>query len=159
MIVRVVCVGRPGRLLGPGIREYEERAARYWKLEMDEVSPGRGGTGPAGASAVMEDEAKGILRKVGEEATVVALTRSAKGMTSAGLARYLERRTVASAPEVAFVVGGAHGLAPSVLERAQRSLSLSPMTLPHDLARLVLVEQLFRAGTILRGEPYHKGRP
>jgi len=58
---------------------------------------------------------------------------------------------------VAFIIGGAYGLGEGVLARAQQELSLSPMTLPHQVARLVLSEQLYRAGTILRGEPYHKG--
>jgi 23S rRNA (pseudouridine1915-N3)-methyltransferase len=85
------------------------------------------------------------------------MTREGESMASEELARYLERHAVRSSPGVAFVIGGAHGLAEAVLERGRRRLSLSKMTLPHEMARLVLAEQLYRAGTILRGEPYHKG--
>jgi 23S rRNA (pseudouridine1915-N3)-methyltransferase len=78
-------------------------------------------------------------------------------MDSPELARYLESLALRSVPEVSFVVGGAFGLGPGVVKRANRTLALSAGTLPHELARLVLAEQLYRAGTILRNEPYHKG--
>jgi 23S rRNA (pseudouridine1915-N3)-methyltransferase len=73
------------------------------------------------------------------------------------LASFLGAEALRASPGVAFVLGGAFGLSDQVLERAQRRLSLSDLTLPHELARLVLTEQLYRAGTLLRGEPYHKG--
>ncbi len=78
-------------------------------------------------------------------------------MNSRELARYLEQRALTASAGVAFIIGGAYGLGNDVLAQTQRKLSLSPMTLPHQVARLVLAEQLYRAGTILRGEPYHKG--
>jgi 23S rRNA (pseudouridine1915-N3)-methyltransferase len=78
-------------------------------------------------------------------------------MDSRELATYLDRHAVRSSAGVAFVIGGAFGLDPAVLKVARRALSLSSMTLVHEMARLVLAEQLYRAGTILRGEPYHKG--
>ena len=78
-------------------------------------------------------------------------------MDSRELAAYLEGLAVQSAPGVAFVIGGAFGLGPEVVDRSGKRLSLSSMTLPHEMARLFLAEQLYRAGTILRGEPYHKG--
>ena len=74
---------------------------------------------------------------------------------SEGFARWLQGERE-GARDVAFVIGGAYGLAPAVRERARGRLSLAPWTLPHELARLVLAEQLYRAGTIVRGEPYHK---
>ena len=78
-------------------------------------------------------------------------------MDSRELAGYLERHGIRASAGVAFVIGGAFGLGSAVLERARRTLSLSKMTLPHEMARLLLMEQLYRAGTISRGEPYHKG--
>ena len=77
-------------------------------------------------------------------------------MRSRELAGYLEGHAVHSSPGVAFVIGGAFGLGVPVMERARRKLSLSSFTLPHEMARLVLAEQLYRAGTLVRGEPYHK---
>lgn len=87
---------------------------------------------------------------------VVALTREGVAWSSTRLARHLESLAVSARPGVAFLIGGALGIDDGVIARANLRLSLSSLTLPHDLARLVLLEQLYRAGTILRGEPYHK---
>ncbi len=87
----------------------------------------------------------------------VALTRTGKLMTSTQLSAYLRTLALRASPGAAFVIGGAYGLSKDLVRRAGRKLSLSAFTLPHDLARLVLVEQLYRAGTIARDEPYHKG--
>lgn len=156
MKVMVVVVGRARGDLAAAIEEYERRAKRYWKLEIVEVAQGAG-RGDAKASAVKDAEAERILAKVPSELEIVAMTREGGEMSSRELARYLQRRAVRSSPGVAFVIGGAFGLGSQVLKRSRNSLSLSAMTLPHEMARLVLAEQLYRAGTILRGEPYHKG--
>lgn len=156
MKVLVVAVGRVRGVLADAVREYEVRAGRYWKLEVLEVSAG----GPGHASdavGVRDAEAKRLVAKLPAELEVVALTREGEGMDSRALSRYLERHAVRASAGVAFVIGGAFGLGDAVLARARRRLSLSRMTLPHEMARLVLAEQLYRAGTILRGEPYHKG--
>lgn len=153
MKITIVAVGRAKGDLSPGIREYHDRAARYWKLEVVEVSEGGGGP----PSSVREKEADRILGRLPPDAAIWCLTREGKGITSTGLASYLESLAVSAAPGITFVLGGAHGLGRPVLERADRKLSLSPMTLPHELARLVLLEQVYRAGTIRRNEPYHKG--
>jgi len=87
---------------------------------------------------------------------IVALTRKGEAWSSTRLARYLEALAVQGRAGAAFLIGGAWGLAEDLLARASHRLSLSSLTLPHELARLVLAEQLYRAGTILRGEPYHK---
>lgn len=154
MTVTVVVVGSPRGPVGRVVAEYEERAGRYWRLDVVEVDAG--GRGGGGADEVRAAEAERILARLPDRARTVALTRKGKGMTSRGLARWLQMQAV-DARDVAFAVGGAHGLGAAVLERAHRRLSFSPMTLPHELARLVLAEQLYRAGTIVRGEPYHKG--
>lgn len=156
MKVLVVAVGRVRGTLEAAVDEYEERARRYWKLDIAEVDAGAPGRDPA-PERVMAAEGERILARIPEGYSVLALTRTGKGMGSRALARALEEAALRSSPGVAFVLGGAFGLAPAVLERAQRKVSLSPMTLPHEMARLVLAEQLYRAGTILRGEPYHKG--
>lgn len=152
----LVVVGRVRNDLSTPVREYEKRAARYWKLEVIEVAGGGPGRA-AGPDAVRAAEADRILTRIPPELEVVALTREGQGMDSRELAGYLEQHGVRSSAGVAFVVGGAFGLGGAVLERARRTLSLSGMTLPHEMARLLFAEQLYRAGTILRGEPYHKG--
>jgi 23S rRNA (pseudouridine1915-N3)-methyltransferase len=154
--VLVVAVGRVRGTLEAPVAEYEERARRYWKLEVAEVEAGAPGRDPA-PERVKGAEAERILARVPQGFTVVALTRTGKGLGSREFAAVLEAEGVRSSPGVAFIVGGAFGLSAEVLERAQRRVSLSPLTMPHEMARLVLAEQLYRAGTLLRGEPYHKG--
>jgi 23S rRNA (pseudouridine1915-N3)-methyltransferase len=154
--ITVVAVGSPARLLEGSIREYEERASRYWKLHTVTVDAETTSKGRP-VEEVMAAEAERLQAAVPEGTEVLALTRKGKGFTSSGLAKYLNRLAVRGAAGVTFVIGGAHGLDPTFLARADRRITLSTMTLPHDLARLVLAEQLYRAGTIVRGEPYHKG--
>lgn len=156
MKVVVVAVGRVRGALEAPVAEYEARARRYWKLEVVEVEAGAPGKDPA-PERVKEVEARRILDRIPEGFTVVALTRTGRGLSSRELAGLLEGEAVRSSPGVAFVLGGAFGLADEVLAPSARRLSLSALTLPHEMARLVLAEQLYRAGTLLRGEPYHKG--
>jgi 23S rRNA (pseudouridine1915-N3)-methyltransferase len=156
MKVQVVVVGRVRGDLTAAVAEYEQRCGRYWKFDVVEV--GAGGPGrDASPESVRAAEEERILSRVAPELELVALTRDGTGMGSRELARYLERHAVRSSSGVVFVIGGAFGLGDGVLARARRRLSLSKMTLPHEMARLFLAEQLYRAGTILRGEPYHKG--
>ncbi len=151
MRISVVAVGRAGEL-SPAIRDYEARAARYWRFEAVEVAQARGRV----AADVMRREAERIRQRLRAGHLRVAVARSGRRMSSRELARWLER--LASGPErgVHFIVGGSFGLDARLIEECDLSLSLSAFTLPHDLARVVLTEQLYRAGTILRREPYHK---
>ena len=156
MKVVVVAVGKVKGPLAAAVGEYESRASRYWKLEVAELDAGAPGRNPE-AERVRAAEAERILGRIPDGFDVVALTRKGKGMGSEKLAVYLGNLGVQSRPGVAFVIGGAFGLHETVLRRATRTLGLSPMTLPHEMARLVLAEQIYRAGTIQRNEPYHKG--
>jgi 23S rRNA (pseudouridine1915-N3)-methyltransferase len=155
MRVTLVCVGRARGPLASAIEAYEARAARYWKIEVAEVEAGAGSR-KAAPGLVTAAEADRILARL-PAGDVLPLTRGGDPIDSAGLAELLAGRALHASPGVSFVVGGAFGLDPAVLARSSRRLSLSALTFPHDLARLVLLEQLYRAGTILRGEPYHKG--
>jgi len=152
----VAAVGKPGRLLDAAIREYEQRAGRYWKLDSTTVK-----AEPASRNRPVADvrgsEAERLRGSVSPGSEVVALTRGGDAWSSERLAAYLDERSIRGAGDVAFVIGGAFGLDEPLILAARHRLSLSAMTLPHDLARLVLAEQLYRAGTIVRGEPYHKG--
>jgi 23S rRNA (pseudouridine1915-N3)-methyltransferase len=153
----VVGVGRAKGALAEAAAGYEKRAGRYWRLEIVEVAAGVKGSASALPERVREAEAERILARIPSGFALVALTRAGEGTSSRELASYLRELGTRSAPGAVFVIGGAFGLDASVLDRADRRLSLSEMTLPHEMARLVLAEQLYRAGTILRGEPYHKG--
>lgn len=156
MRLLVVAVGKVKGPLAPVVAEYERRAARYWRLAVEEVDAGAR-LGSQDSEAVMTAEAGRLLARVPDELELIALTRGGKEMGSEELSGYLQELAVRSSAGVAFVIGGAHGLAQDILTKARRRLSLSAMTLPHEVARLVLAEQLYRAGTIARGEPYHKG--
>lgn len=153
MKITILAVGKIKGAVAPAVQEFTRRASRYWKLEVVELSEGQGG----GREEVMAAEGRRILEHVGSDQRLWALTRKGTGITSRGLASVLESLAVGAHPGIAFVIGGAHGLDSAVLAKADRKLSLSPMTLPHDMARLFLLEQLYRAGTIRRNEPYHKG--
>lgn len=149
----VVAVGKPrNAALAAAIEQYEGRAAKYWPLEVREVREERARSEQL--SAIQEREAERLVSRV-EGATVVACDERGVSMTSHKFATFLQEARE-RARDLAFVIGGAYGLADSLRDRAQTRLALAPWTLPHELARLVLAEQLYRAGTIVRGEPYHK---
>lgn len=153
MKVIVAAVGKPrDAALAAAIVHYESRAAKYWPLEVREVRE-ENARGIA-ATVVQEREAERLLARVAG-ATLVACDERGTAMTSPVFAAFLQDARE-SARDVAFVIGGAYGLAAQLKKAAQKRLALAPWTLPHELARLVLVEQLYRAGTITRGEPYHK---
>ena len=155
MRVIIAAVGRPkDQALAAAIRDYETRAARYWPLEVIEVKGERGDSATP-ASAVRMREGERIRQRVGSPATAVACDASGQSMSSERFAAWLQSERE-NARDVAFMIGGAFGLDDGLRDGAQMRLSLAPWTLPHELARLVLAEQLYRAGTIVRGEPYHK---
>jgi 23S rRNA (pseudouridine1915-N3)-methyltransferase len=157
MKIAVVTVGRAKGAVGDAVAEYEGRARRYFAFESHEVKeePYRG---RGDAPRVREEEAKRLLARAPGGMEIVALHETGRAWDSARLAAYLSELGVRASPGAAFLVGGAYGLSDDLLARADHRLSLSAFTLPHELARLVLAEQLYRAGTIARGEPYHKGR-
>jgi 23S rRNA (pseudouridine1915-N3)-methyltransferase len=132
--------------------EYYGRAQKYFEVRTIEVPVGKGTP-----DRVMKSEGDQILRRVPAGSRVYAVTRDGSRCSSRSLAAQLEEMATYGPANAVFLIGGAFGLDAQVQESADRRLSLSDFTLPHDLARLVLLEQLYRAGTILRGEPYHKG--
>ena len=152
MKVLIAAVGRPrNAALAAAIEHYEERAARYWPLEVREVKEE---SGRASAEQVKAKEGERLAART-DGATVVICDERGSALTSPEFAEFLQGARE-RARDVAFVIGGAYGLAESIKAGAQRRIALAPWTLPHELARLVLAEQLYRAGTIVRGEPYHK---
>jgi 23S rRNA (pseudouridine1915-N3)-methyltransferase len=152
MKLSLVSVGKPKGVLRPAILDYETRVSRYFGFESFEVGAGKGGT-----SEIRVEEGERLLARLPTGARVYALTRLGDRCSSLDLASQFEELSTYGPGAAAFLIGGALGLGENVLQRADRQVSLSDMTLPHELARLVLLEQLYRAGTIMRGEPYHKG--
>jgi 23S rRNA (pseudouridine1915-N3)-methyltransferase len=155
MRLTVLAVGKlKERFWREAADEYAKRLRPYAELRLAEV-PDRDPTKGGEARAVAEEGAD-LLRAVPETAHVVALEIGGTQMTSEEFARHLERLSVDGKGSVAFVIGGSHGLDAAVLARADERMSLGPMTLPHNMARIVLLEQLYRSFKIRRGEPYHK---
>ncbi len=139
--------------MAEAIREFEARAARYWPLEVIEVKeePSRGQR----VDVVRDREAERLASRLPSDARVVICDPGGDAMDSETFAHWLSDHRD-RAQSVAFVVGGAFGVGDAVRAASHRRLALAPWTLPHELARLVLSEQLYRAGTLVRGEPYHK---
>ncbi|MGH7506480.1 MAG: 23S rRNA (pseudouridine(1915)-N(3))-methyltransferase RlmH [Longimicrobiales bacterium] len=155
MKLSVVVIGRADRLLREAIEEYERRAARYWNLEIIEVREER--AKGAADERVKAAESERLLQRVPAGAELIAVTRTGDAWSSTRLARHLSQLAVRSSPGAAFAIGGALGLSDEFLRSANRRMRLSTFTLTHEMARLLLAEQLYRTGTIQRGEPYHKG--
>ena len=154
MKVLLVAVGKPRNpALAAAIGEYEQRAARYWPLEVHEVreEPAKS----ASADLVREREGSRLSDVVPKSAHLVACDPGGASKTSEEFSAWLQGERERG-HDVAFVIGGAFGLSATVRRRARTRLSLAPWTLPHELARLVLAEQLYRAGSIVKREPYHK---
>ena len=157
MRILSLAVGRARGPVADAIAEYEKRAARYFSFEAVEVKEEQF-RGKADVQRVRDEEGRRLLARVPPGAEIVALHETGKQWTSQQLADWLQELAVRGSPGAAFVIGGAYGLSDEILRTARHQLSLSAFTMPHELARLVLAEQLYRAGTIARGEPYHKGR-
>ncbi len=127
-----------------GTDEYTKRISHSVKTEWKLI-----------ASSDKEEEGKTILKAIGKNDFVVALDERGKELTTLELAGFLEKRMVAGDDRVTFVVGGAYGLDAAVIDRANLAWSLSKLTLPHQIVRLLLAESLYRALSVVKGEPYH----
>lgn len=155
-----LCVIAVGKASGPFLlaaREYEKRLSRYDRIEVTEL-PGEkepAHLSPAALAQVMAQEGKSILSRVRREDLVVALCIGGESLSSERFAQKLQELRL-SGRRVVFVIGGSLGLDPQVTARADMELSLSAMTMPHQLARVVLLEQIYRAFKIGAGERYHK---
>jgi len=137
-----------------GVEDFTRRISRYYPVEWTILPPLRNA-----ATLTMSDltkkEGEMILEKLEKDDYLIALDENGKQMSSEGLAQFIQTRANASIRNLVFLIGGAYGLDQQVLQRANYKWSLSQLTLPHQLVRLVLAEQLYRACTIQRNEKYH----
>ncbi|MGZ9814017.1 23S rRNA (pseudouridine(1915)-N(3))-methyltransferase RlmH [Streptococcus sp. V913] len=159
MKIKVVTVGKlKEKYLKDGIAEYTKRISRFAKLEMielaDEKTPDK--ASELENQKILETEGARILSKVGERDFVVVLAIEGKTFSSEDFSKQLEQASIKGHSTLTFIIGGSLGLAPIVKNRANLSVSFGRLTLPHQLMRLVLVEQIYRAFTIQQGSPYHK---
>jgi len=159
MKITLVTVGKiKEAYLEAGIKEYVKRLSRYCKLEILEVADEKT---PDGASEnlerqIREKEGKRLLNLIRPEAYVITLEIQGKQLSSPELARKLERLGVEGVSHITVVIGGSLGLSDEVIGRADFHLSFSAMTFPHQMMRMILLEQLYRCYRIINGEPYHK---
>jgi len=154
MRLRIIAVGErmPG-WVASAFDEYARRLRTSMPLELRPLATARRSDGDAGRA--MADEGRRILSQLQPRDHVVALDERGPQMSTVELARWLETRR-ASGQDLVFVIGGPDGLAPEVLARCPQRWSLSKLTLPHGLVRVVLAEQLYRAASVLAGHPYHR---
>ena len=159
MNISIITVGKvKEKYLRDGIDEYRKRLTRYCNLEILEVPDEKT---PDNASQKEEEQIKtkegiAILKHVKETSFVIALAINGKSLSSEELADQLSKLAINGNSNVAFITGGSLGLSQEVLNRANYKLSFSKMTFPHQLMRMILVEQIYRGFRIINGEPYHK---
>ena len=159
MKITLITVGKiKEKYFTDAIAEYMKRLSRYCKPEIIQVADEKTPENAALAveKQVKDTEGERILRHVAEDAFVVALEIRGEMLSSEELADFIERKQVSGTSHIQFVIGGSLGLSEAVLRRADYRLSFSRMTFPHQLMRVVLLEQLYRAMKIRKGEPYHK---
>lgn len=159
MKVKLVTVGKlKEKYLKDGIAEYSKRLGRFAKFEMvellDEKTPDK--ASPAENQQIMEKEAERILGKIADREFVIVLAIEGEQFPSEKFSQILAETTLKGFSDITFVIGGSLGLAPVVKKRANLMMSFGKLTLPHQLMRLVLVEQIYRAFMIQQGNPYHK---
>ncbi|MDO4557328.1 MAG: 23S rRNA (pseudouridine(1915)-N(3))-methyltransferase RlmH [Lachnospiraceae bacterium] len=159
MNIRVVSVGKiKEKYLRDGIDEYAKRLSRYCKLYFEQVTDEKT---PDGASSTEEafirkTEGERILKKIKENDFVIALAIQGTMYDSETFAGYLEKLAIQGISNIVFVIGGSLGLSDAVLARSDFQLSFSKMTFPHQLMKMILLEQIYRSYRIIQHEPYHK---
>lgn len=159
MNITIVTVGKlKEKYLKMGIEEYVKRLGAYAKMEQVEVADEKApeNLSDADMEIVKRKEGERILAKIHPDAHVIALAINGKTRSSEDMAAHLNSLMTYGTSKIVFVIGGSLGLHDDVLKRANEQLSFGKMTLPHQLMKLVLVEQVYRSFRIIKGEPYHK---
>ena len=157
--ITIACVGRiKEKYLTEGIREYSKRLSRYCRLSIAEVSDEKTPDGASEAEelSIKKTEGARLLRLIPEGSFVIALDLRGEMTDSEGFAKQLSGLAVQGVSSICFVIGGSLGLSEEVLKKSDRRMSFSMLTFPHQLMRLILLEQIYRGFRIISGEPYHK---
>lgn len=159
MNITIVCVGKlKEKYLKAAIDEYSKRLSRYCKLDIIELSDEKTPDNASEKEELMikEKEGSNILKHIKDNMFVIALAIEGKMLSSEELADFIKEQGVRGNSNLTFVIGGSLGLSKEVLSRADYKLSFSKMTFPHQLMRVILLEQVYRGFRIIGGEPYHK---
>lgn len=157
--ISILCVGKlKESYWRDACAEYQKRLGAFCRAQVIEVSEERISDNPSSSqiAATVEAEGRRLLSHVTADSLVIAMCIEGKELDSAQLSQYIQRATVNGVSKIAFVIGGSWGLSDSVKERADLHLSMSPMTFPHQLARVMVLEQLYRSFQIASGGKYHK---
>lgn len=157
--VRIICVGKlKEKFFIDAFSEYSKRLAGYCKFDCTELRESRLSAAPSDKeiAAALVSEGAEILKNIGRDEYVIAMCVEGKELTSEELAERVDSLALAGRGRLCFIIGGSYGLAPEVKQRADMRLSMSKMTFPHHLARVMLAEQIYRAFKINEGSRYHK---
>ncbi|MDD4834558.1 MAG: 23S rRNA (pseudouridine(1915)-N(3))-methyltransferase RlmH [Lutispora sp.] len=159
MNITIIGVGKlKEKYLKEAVSEYSKRLSKYCKLDIIEVPDEKAPESMSAAeeAAVKDKEGQAILKHVKSDSYVIALVIEGKMLTSEAFADFINELGIKGKSNIAFIVGGSLGLSGEVIKRADYKLSFSPMTFPHQLMRVILLEQIYRGYRIIKGEPYHK---
>lgn len=159
MKITVLCVGKvKEKFFTDAIKEYSKRLSRYCKLEIVEVADEKtpDGASELVVSQIKEKEAERMEKYLPDSAYVIALAIEGKKLTSEKLAEKIDTLGITGTSHLVFLIGGSLGMSDRLLKRADYLLSFSDMTFPHQLMRVILLEQIYRSYRIINGEPYHK---
>lgn len=156
MKLRLLCVGKiSASYLQEGVNDYAARIKRYLPLTTVELKEEKGGGKKVDPAFIRDKEGERIIEKIPADSFAIILDERGTCLTSQRFAERLDRHMVQGTREVTLIIGGAYGLSSTVKKRGDFLLSLSPLTFTHQMARLILLEQVYRGLTILRNEPYH----
>ena len=159
MKITVACVGKiKEKFFASAIEEYSKRLGRYVSLEICQVNDEKAPENMSQAEEIRVKEIEGerLLKVIKDTSFVVALAIDGKKLTSESFAAFFQQNMLKGISHITFVIGGSLGLSKDVLDRAEYKLSFSDMTFPHQLMRVILLEQIYRANRIIKNEPYHK---
>lgn len=159
MHIQILCIGKLKEAYwSDAIKEYSKRLSRYCRLTINELKEEKLTENASEAQEinVKQAEGKNLLKQLKKETYVIALDVRGKVLSSEQLAEKVEQLGIEGKHDIAFIIGGSLGLSPDVLQRADFRLSFSAMTFPHQMMRVILLEQIYRSFKLIKGETYHK---
>ncbi len=159
MNVQIIALGKlKEKYLTDAVKEYEKRISAFAKFSITELEPERLSDNPSDAeiSAALEAEADKITAKIPQNGMVIAMCIEGKQLSSESFAKKMNEAAVSGKSNIVFVIGSSHGLSERIKKSAALRMSMSEMTFPHQLARVMLAEQIYRAFTIIHNRKYHK---
>ncbi len=159
MNVQIIALGKlKEKYLTDAVKEYEKRISAFAKFAITELEPERISDNPSEAeiAAVLDSEADKIVAKIPQNSMVIAMCIEGKQLSSEGFAKKINEAAINGKSNIVFIIGSSHGLSEKIKKQAAFRMSMSEMTFPHQLARVMLSEQIYRAFTIIHNRKYHK---